>query len=334
MKKLSHRRYNPLTGEWVLNSPNRIKRPWLGEQKKITIPKQEEYDPECYLCPNNQRAQNATNPDYKGCYVFANDFPAFSQKNLAKAKNSSDVFFGKSEVVSGENRVICYSHRHDKNLDDLSSQEIAAVIELWQEQIAELGKKYRWVQIFENKGEMMGCSNPHPHCQVWASDFIPTKIEKEHNQQRAYFQKTKKKLLLDYIAFEKKSGERIVFENTDWIALVPYWAVWPFELLLCPNFDCSSLLNVQNRLNLAKILRQITTNYNKLFSCPFPYSMGWHGLSSTSPAEKEFWQLHCHFYPPLLRSATIKKFMVGYEMLAESQRDLTPEEAAARLRAV
>jgi UDPglucose--hexose-1-phosphate uridylyltransferase len=336
-----HRRFNALTGEWILVSPHRTKRPWQG---KVERPPQEvrpRYDPDCYLCPGNPRAGGARNPDYEHTFVFTNDFAALlpDTPDLAVAPHP----LLRAETEPGTCRVICFSPRHDLTLPEMPLPEIRGVIDLWADQAAKLGRRYRWVQIFENKGELMGCSNPHPHGQIWAGSALPNEPGKEERQQRAYFQAHGRPLLLDYVELEAGQGERIVVENEHWLALVPYWALWPFETLLLPRRPVLRLPDLVDaeRDALAEILKRLLTKYDNLFEVSFPYSMGWHGAPTGPGAEvggtgddASHWQLHAHFLPPLLRSATVKKFMVGYEMLAEAQRDLTAEQAAERLRAL
>ena len=331
-----HRRLNPLTQEWILVSPHRSKRPWQGAQEAQPLEEKLAYDPNCYLCPGNERMGGAVNPNYTGPYVFKNDFSALLSSQLSGSFGSdteSHPLFT-AQAVQGECRVICFSPRHDLTLPELSVQAIGAVVSTWMDQEAELSHQYRWVQIFENKGAAMGCSNPHPHGQIWASDFLPNEVEKEDRNQATYFSQNKSLLLHDYVTMEAKAGTRIVCENDDWLVLVPYWATWPFETLLLPRAKVARLrdLSLQQSASLASILKRFLTRYDNLFQTSFPYSMGWHGAPNISGAEQH-WQLHAHFYPPLLRSAKVKKFMVGYEMLANAQRDLTPEQAAERLRA-
>ncbi len=333
-----HRRFNPLSGDWVLVSPHRTKRPWLGQQEKL-IDSRPQYDPKCYLCPGNDRAGGVINPKYDHQFVFNNDFAALlaDTPDMDAGTNLGDPELFQAEGVRGECRVICFSPRHDLTLPELSEQEIQSVIHLWGEQFAELSQKYRWVQIFENKGSVMGCSNPHPHGQIWAGSFLPILVEKEDNCQRAYFEKHKSPLLLDYAKAEVKDGKRVVCRNEDWLIVVPFWATWPYEYLLLPLFPVNSLaaLSPSQQASLASIMKEGLTRYDNLFETSFPYSMGWHGTPGLDkPENNPHWQLHAHYYPALLRSATVKKFMVGYEMMAEPQRDLTAEQAAARLRAL
>ena len=325
-----HRRFNPLKGEWVLVSPHRNKRPWQGRSEGVAPAHKPEHDPSCYLCAGNTRVTGETNPDYKGPFVFPNDFPALLEE--AHGQGVDEGLF-RAEPVSGTARVICFSERHDLTLPELPVADIRGVVDLWADQSAELGARYRWVQVFENKGEVMGCSNPHPHGQIWASDFLPNEPAREDEAQAAHLQRTGRRLLVDYAAAEAADGARTVIENEDWIAVVPFWAVWPFETLLVPKRHVPRMpdLSPSQRDGLAEAMKRLCTKYDNLFETEFPYSMGWHG-APFGDAGGDHWQLHAHFYPPLLRSATVRKFMVGYEMLAESQRDLTAETAAERLR--
>ena len=326
-----HRRFNPLLGQWILVSPHRTKRPWLGQVERTAPDQRPQYDPQCYLCPGNKRAGAAVNPPYTNTLVFVNDFSALLPD--APAESAADDKLFRVQPVRGECRVICFSPRHDLTLAQMAVPEIRHVVDVWAEQVIELGKTYRWVQLFENKGAVMGCSNPHPHGQVWASSSLPNEPAAEERQQRAYFEKNQSPLLVDVAEAERRISDRVVIENDDWLVLVPFWAVWPFETLLLPRRHVLRLpdLTDAERNSLADILRRLLVRYDNLFETSFPYSMGWHG-APTDQGEYGHWQLHAHFYPPLLRSATVKKFMVGYELLAEAQRDLTPEQAAQRLR--
>ncbi|HEV2435302.1 MAG TPA: UDP-glucose--hexose-1-phosphate uridylyltransferase [Verrucomicrobiae bacterium] len=326
-----HRRYDPLIGEWVLVSPHRTQRPWQGRREDGASTDRPAHDPKCYLCPGNPRAGGAINPNYTEPFVFTNDFAALLPEVPPTGGVSGNLL--RCEPVRGECRVICFSPRHDLTLPEMAEEDIRRVVNVWAEQTNQLGAKYRWVQIFENKGEIMGCSNPHPHGQVWAGNFLPRLVAPEDRTQKPYLEKHQRPLLLDYLETELRSKERIIESNPHWVMVVPYWAVWPFELLLLPRRHVQRLpeLTDDERRSLADILKRGLTRYDNLFETSFPYSMGWHG-APTDDGHYEHWQLHAHFYPPLLRSATVKKFMVGYEMLAEPQRDLTPEQAAQRLR--
>ena len=328
---LVHRRQNPLTGRWVLVSPHRTQRPWLGQIEPQAAPDLQVHDANCYLCPGNKRANGATNPNYEGPWAFQNDFPALLLGSNADIE-AQDLF--RAEVVSGECRVICFSPNHSLTLPQLSKEQVRSVIDCWAAQSSELGTQYTWIQLFENKGAAMGCSNPHPHGQLWASSHVPDEPAIEDVRQRAYLAETGHSLLTE-VAAQEAGGPRVVIETPDWLVIVPWWAVWPFETLLMPRFSVQRIehLNAGQRDGLADVLRELTARYDNLFGCPFPYSMGWHGAPYL-PGDHSHWILHAHFYPPLLRSATVRKFMVGYEMLAEAQRDLTPEQAAERLRLV
>ena len=327
-----HRRCNPLTGEWVLVSPHRTQRPWQGQVEKAPPEERPTYEPGCYLCPGNERAGGVHNPDYDSTFVFTNDFAALLP-GTPPARGDHPLL--RFETQQGTCRVVCFSPRHDLTLPEMALADIRHVVDVWAEQVVELGQRYRWVQVFENKGAMMGSSNPHPHGQIWALDSLPNEPAKEERQQLAYHSEHGRPLLADYVQLEAERQERIVVENEQWLAVVPYWAVWPFETLLLPRRHVLRLpdLDEVQRETLAEILKALLTRYDNLFEVSFPYSMGWHG-APTAPGAFAHWQLHAHFYPPLLRSATVKKFMVGFELLAEAQRDLTAEQAAARLRAL
>lgn len=325
-----HQRYNPLTGQWLLLSPQRSKRPWQGNKEKLPECSLKVYDDSCYLCPGNQRANNAENPKYSGVYIFENDFPALLNDN--DSFTSEDELF-KARQANGTCRVICFSDRHDLTLAQMSQAQIKSVIKAWMEQAYELGQTYQWVQLFENKGAIMGCSNPHPHGQIWASDYLPDEPAKEDIFQKAYFKKHGKPLLVDYLEKELAAEERIIVENDEWAALVPYWAVWPFETMLVPKKRTSQIIELDKNQQegLAGIMKTLLVKYDNMFETSFAYSMGWHGAPFNDQSN-EHWQLHAHYYPPLLRSATVKKFMVGYEMLGCAQRDITPETAAQIIR--
>ncbi|WP_159566564.1 galactose-1-phosphate uridylyltransferase [Budvicia diplopodorum] len=328
-----HRRFNPLTEQWILVSPHRAKRPWQGQQESIEQVKRPAHDPECFLCAGNTRVTGDINPDYQQTYVFTNDFAAL-MPDTPEAAESQDPLI-RSQSARGTSRVICFSPDHSKTLPELPLNGVEKIIETWQRQLAELGQTYPWVQVFENKGAAMGCSNPHPHGQIWANSFLPNEIEREDRLQKAYFDQYHSPMLLDYVRKEMADGSRTVVETTHWLAVVPYWASWPFETLLLPKVQVQQMTELTNeqKSDLALALKKLTSRYDNLFHCSFPYSMGWHG-APFNQQDNQHWQLHAHFYPPLLRSATVRKFMVGYEMLAEAQRDLTAEQAAERLRAV
>jgi UDPglucose--hexose-1-phosphate uridylyltransferase len=335
-----HRRLNPLTGEWVLVSPHRARRPWLGQVEKVPPENLPAYDPACYLCPGNERAGGKRNPVYPTTFVFDNDFPAVlapmqAEANPATSTPDDPLFTARKE--SGICRVVCFSPRHDLTLPELTQAEVEEVVRAWSTQTQELGEVdfIRYVQVFENKGAMMGCSNPHPHSQIWATSLVPVEPQKELISQEGYLQELGACLLCATLAAERQSGERIVATNEHFTALVPFWAVWPFELLVIAHRHTPSLpdLSAAEVSGLADILRRVTARYDNLFETSFPYSMGFH-QQPMDGRQYPSWHLHAHFYPPLLRSATVRKFMVGYEMLAMAQRDLTPEAAADRLRGV
>ena len=328
-----HRRYSPLTGEWILVSPHRTERPWLGQIETPAPKDRSAYDPDCYLCPGNRRAGQERNPQYQATFVFNNDFAALSPDTPQKPGSPHPLLRAESE--RGDCRVICYSPRHDLTLAKMPVDAIRDVVDAWADQTADLGQRFRWVQVFENKGEIMGCSNPHPHGQIWAGDALPSEPAKEDRHQRAYHAEHGAPLLVEYTVLEAKEHERVVVRHDHWLAVVPFWAVWPFETLLLPRRHVLRLpdLSEAERDGLSDILKQLLTRYDNLFDVSFPYSMGWHGAPNDDD-EYAHWQLHAHFYPALLRSATVRKFMVGYEMLGEAQRDLTAERAAERLRAL
>jgi UDPglucose--hexose-1-phosphate uridylyltransferase len=325
-----HRRFNPLRGEWMLVSPHRAKRPWQGQQDSAEDSIRPAYDPACYLCPGNERAGGLANPDYKDVFVFDNDFAALLP-GAEEVGEGGSAFF-RDAPATGTCRVICFSPDHGKTLPEMSATAIRAVVDIWAAQEAELSATHECVQIFENKGTMMGCSSPHPHGQIWATSYIPAEPAREDETQAAWLAEHREPMLPAYADAEAADGQRTVASNAHWLAAVPYWASWPYEILLLPRFAVQrmSALVPKQRDSLAEILKAVTISYDNLFQTSFPYSMGWHGAPGT--ADAPHWQLHAHFYPPLLRSASVRKFMVGYEMLAEAQRDLTPETAAATLR--
>jgi len=326
-----HRRYNPLLDEWVLVSPHRTKRPWLGQKETLLPDDRPKFDPGCYLCPGNLRANGVRNPDYVDTYVFENDFAALLPKMSGAVPSQMGLL--RSEPTGGECRVLCFSPRHDLSLSQMEASAIRRVVDMWAEQIVDVGARLKWVQIFENKGAAMGASNPHPHGQVWACDYLPTIVAKELECQEEYHAANGTQMLLDLVEQEIEAGQRIVALTEHWALIVPFWATWPFEYLLLPRRAVQRLPDLADveRDDLAKILQMGIQAYDRLFETSFPYSMGWHG-APTDGQDHPSWQLHAHFFPPLLRSATVRKFMVGFELLAEAQRDVTPESAAARLR--
>jgi UDPglucose--hexose-1-phosphate uridylyltransferase len=331
-----HRRYNALTGEWVLVSPHRAKRPWLGQVEKLSPETFPPYDPTCYLCPRNERAGGVFNPDYTDTFVFDNDFAALLPDSVDEEPASNHPLLV-SIPEKGHCLVVCFSPRHDLTLPELELPVIENVLNTWSNESAKLAELdyIKYVQVFENKGAMMGCSNPHPHSQLWSQSQLPNEIIKELATQKEYFNKNNSPLLVDYVKEEHKQKDRILFSNDHFTALVPYWAVWPFEILVtahCPSEKLKDLSSIEISA-LAEVFKQVTTRYDNLFEISFPYSMGFHQAPADGHPHPE-WVLHAHFYPPLLRSATVRKFMVGYEMLAMPQRDITPEVAAERLRSL
>lgn len=329
----THRRRNLLTGEWVLVSPHRTKRPWQGQVEKLPPDNRPAHDPHCYLCPGNERAGGHRTPAYTSTFVFDNDFAALLQTGPQGDVSQGEFFQAQAET--GVCRVLCFNPRHDLTLPEMELADIRSVVDVWAEQITELGNRpeIAYVQVFENKGAMMGSSNPHPHGQIFGEHRVPVEPAKEDLHQRDHYARRGSSLLVDYLAAELAAGERVVIENADWVVVVPYWAIWPYETLLLPRRHVTQLpdLTQGERDSLAAILKRLLVRYDNLFETSFPYSMGWHGQPSDGQ-EYPHWQLHAHFYPPLLRSATVKKFMVGYEMLGNPQRDITAEQAAARLR--
>lgn len=328
--EFTHRRRNPLNGDWVLVSPHRNNRPWLGATEATVVDSLPKHDANCPLCPGNTRANGEQNPQYSHTHVFTNDFGALTEQAASQAE--ADPLFTHQQAT-GECRVICFSPEHNKTLPELSLEELVAVVDTWRSQYCELAKKYKCIHIFENKGAIMGCSQPHPHGQIWAHNHLSTEIATEDNAQAEYFAKHGRALLADYAKRELVTKTRVVFANQHWLVVVPFWAAWPFETLLIAldNVQDFSQLDNQQSLALAEALKVLTTKYDNIFNCSFAYSMGWH--NAPAAANQQHWRLHAHFYPPLLRSATVKKHMVGYEMLAESQRDLTAETAAKILQA-
>jgi UDPglucose--hexose-1-phosphate uridylyltransferase len=328
-----HRRFNPLTREWVLVSPQRTERPWRGKEEQPAEPAAVAYDPECYLCPGNARAGSVRNPNYTSTFVFDNDFAALRPELPPGECNDSGLLKARGEP--GICRVVCFSERHDLTLARMTEEQIRRVIAVWVEQYRELGNT-SWinhVQIFENRGAIMGASNPHPHCQIWANANLPNQAERELETQREYLEQHSACLLCEYLALELKQRARIVCRNDNFVALVPFWAIWPFEVLLLSVRHAGGMdtLTQQEVDALADIMRRLCVRYDNLFETPFPYTMGFHQKPTDGLSHPE-WHFHAHYYPPLLRSATIPKFMVGYEMLGSPQRDITPETAAERLR--
>jgi UDPglucose--hexose-1-phosphate uridylyltransferase len=333
LRRGPHRRWDPLRGSWVLVSPGRTNRPWQGSVETPPREQRPAYDPNCYLCPGNVRANGEHNPAYEGTFAFTNDFAALRPDADDVPALGNELY--RAETERGTCRVICFSPRHDLDLGTMSAEAIRGVTELWAAETAELGKRWRWVQVFENRGEAMGASNPHPHGQIWAGDALPDVPEHEDANQRDYFARTGRRMLADVAEIEG-DGQRLIQASDHWLAIVPFWAVWPFEALVIPRQAVSRVpdLDESQRADLAQFIGSLVSRYDRLFDVPFPYSMGWHGAPFDEAADTNAWTLHAHIYPPLLRSATVRKFMVGYELLAEPQRDLTPEEAAERLRAL
>ena len=335
LKEDPHRRLNPLTNEWIVVSPHRTARPWQGDVAQISTSTEPEYDPACYLCPGNARSGGIRNPAYTSTFVFDNDFAALKPQTARDRLDVEGAGLLVAEAEPGICRVICFSPRHNRTLATMSVEEIEVVVRTWKDQFRDLGNLdyIHHVQIFENRGAMMGASNPHPHCQIWATYSIPEAPAKELASQRAYFGAYDRCLLCDYVALERRQQVRVVCENARFLALVPFWAVWPFEILVCSRNHIGSMndFTEDDSRQLSAILNQVTSVYDKVFNVPFPYSMGFH-QSPTDGVEHPEWHFHAHFYPPLLRSATIRKFMVGFEMLGTPQRDITAETAAERLR--
>ncbi len=329
-----HRRLNPLTGEWVVVSPQRTQRPWNGQTKPAADPAPA-FDPGCYLCPGNERAGGVRNPVYASTFVFENDFAALVPDAPAPATSPDPLF--QVDTGAGQCRVICFSPRHDLTLADMDRADVVRVIELWQSQLDELQATHRWVQIFETRGAISGASNAHPHGQIWASDFLPDEAERELESQRRYRAAHGRRMLMDYTERELEIGDRVVATNESWVVVVPYWAYWPYETMVLPRRAVGSLtdLGADECESLAHILQLMLGAFDALFGTSFPYCSGWHGApgGDADRRDADVWQLHAHYYPPLLRSADVAKIPASYELLANRQRDLTAEFAAANLRA-
>ncbi len=332
LQDYSHRRYNILTGEWVLVSPHRTKRPWQGKQEKTPEDNRPAYDPSCYLCPGNTRINGEVNPNYTDVFVFTNDFAALQKETKSFSINDGLL---RAESESGVCKVVCFSPDHAKSLPDMEVEDIAKVVKMWQHEYKTLGAEegINHVQIFENKGEIMGCSNPHPHGQIWSQSTVPNEVAKKDHHQKAYFEEKKSSLLGDYLLQEIAINERIIWQNDDYVVLTPFWAVWPFEAMIAPKKKKKNILSLSEKesIGFAEAISKLTQAYDKLFDCSFPYSAGIH-QSPTNGLDNSHWHWHMSFYPPLLRSATVKKFMVGYEMFGTPQRDITTEQAVQRLK--
>lgn len=333
LKEHSHTRLNILTGDWILVSPHRMKRPWQGKVEDLPVDNRPSYDPGCYLCPGNKRSDGTENPEYTDVYSFTNDFSSLLADTPKSILNQGELLIAKAE--SGICKVLCFSPDHSLTLPLMCEAAIEKVIELWQNEFAALSENssIKYIQIFENKGEMMGCSNPHPHGQIWASSSVPLELSKESAKQKDYFDRHHTSLLGDYLKMELEKNERVVIENEHFAALVPFWAVWPYETMIVSKRHIQSIIQFTEaeKKSLATILKKLTSKYDNLFNISFPYSAGMHQMP-VNDGEHPEWHWHMHFYPPLLRSATVKKFMVGYEMLGNPQRDITPEMAATTLK--
>ena len=332
LQDYSHKRFNILTGEWVLVSPHRAKRPWQGQNEAVNNEVRPAHDPSCYLCSGNTRINGEVNPKYTDVFIFTNDFAAL-QNNSPSFQVDEGLFKAQSET--GICKVICFSPDHSKSLADMTAEEIQKVVFAWQKEYETLGKEpsINYVQIFENKGAVMGCSNPHPHGQIWSQSTLPNEVDKKNTQQLKYYKNHKMSILEKYIQQELEANERIIFQNDAFVVLVPFWAIWPFETMIVPKKHKKNIseLNDNEALQFAEAIAVITKTYDKLFNTSFPYSSGIH-QAPTNGEDNSHWHFHMSFYPPLLRSATVKKFMVGYEMFGTPQRDITAEQAAQRLK--
>src|SRR5262245_36376380 len=333
LKQDPHRRFNPLTGEWLLVSPHRSARPWQGQVETVDLLSLPEYDPQCYLCPGNRRAGDQRNPHYTSTFTFDNDFPSLKSGTTIGRMEEAGLLIAESEP--GICRVVCFSPRHDLTLAEMEPAALRVVVDTWIDQFGDLGSRpsINYVQIFENRGAMMAASNPQPHCQIWSSRSVPTEVMKEQQSQLDWHDRRGPCLLCDYLRIESASGIRLVDENEDFVSLVPFWAVWPFETMVLPKRHVSAIdkLTEAERDSLAGMLKRVTARYNRVFDAPFPYSMGFHQRPTDGEPHHE-WHFHAHFHPPLLRSATVRKFLVGYEFLANPARDITAAAAAERLR--
>ncbi|XP_058790259.1 probable galactose-1-phosphate uridylyltransferase [Phymastichus coffea] len=329
-----HCRYNPLRGEWVLVSPHRMKRPWGGQVEPSSDKDPPEYDPHNPLCPGNIRASGLVTPKYEKTYTFTNDFPAMLESVPDPPKEVEELF--RTGPAQGTCKVMCFHPKSNVTIALMKIEEIKEVIKQWINEILDLGKKWTWVQIFENRGSLMGCSNAHPHCQIWASSFLPNEPRIKDMNLREYYHRNKSPMLFDYMKKECSKKKRIVIQTANWLVVVPFWATWPFETMVLPKRQVTRMeeLNEKEQTSLAAVIKTLCIKYDNLFQCSFPYSMGWHGAPTGLEYDKDYshWTFHGIYFPPLLRSATIKKHMVGYELLAQSQRDLTAEQAAEKLR--
>jgi len=332
LQDYSHKRFNILTGEWVLVSPHRAKRPWQGQNEAVNNEKRPSYDENCYLCAGNTRINGEVNPDYKDVFVFTNDFAALQNDSPTFSVNDGLL---KAESETGICKVICFSPDHSKSLADMSATEIQKVVFAWQREFKELSENpnINYVQIFENKGAVMGCSNPHPHGQIWSQSSLPNEVDKKNTQQLNYYNNNNSSLLGDYLAQELEKQERIIFENDGFVVLVPFWAIWPFEAMIVPKRHLANILEMTEAetLQYGEAISVLTKAYDKIFNTSFPYSSGIH-QAPTDGNENKHWHFHMSFYPPLLRSASVKKFMVGYEMFGTPQRDITAEQAVKMIK--